>query len=136
VTPVTAALLLALAGCASTVTPTDRIEAPAIVHNAALLQPTPGAGIVTIKRDTGGYLLHRLCFHPVYLDGAPLVDLLGGQGATVYVPPGRHILGLRMVGGCGNSTPELAFEIHAGERQAYRTAIEQTNDVSLKPTAF
>jgi hypothetical protein len=132
-----AALLItaALAGCASTVTPTTELQAPVVVSNPALLRPSANAGEVLIKRDRG--MQGGGCNHQLLLDGAPFAELRPGEGVTIYPAAGDHILGMAPARGlCNGSTPEIAIHVVRGARLTFRTSVEQSMDVTIKPTAF
>lgn len=133
---IAALLLLCLAaGCASTPTPDASVGAPITIHMPTLLTPSPGTGIVFIKRDAGFF--GGGCNHAILLDGKLLAELRPGEAVTFYPAAGEHILGLNGgIGLCPNSTPELAIQVRAGERKAYRTLVEQSGDTAIRPTAF
>lgn len=112
------------------------MQRPTAVHARQLLTARSDAGIVVVKRD-GGTTNGVACTHRLWLDGQPLADLEAREGLTFYVPPGEHVLSLKMGGGlCGNAVPEVAFAVAAGQRKVFRSGVQVGGAPVLQATAF
>jgi hypothetical protein len=124
-----------MAGCASTVTPNDALQPPTKIYNLELTKPAANTGTVVVKRDTG--FTGGGCNHLLALDAVQVAELRPGEGITIYPAAGDHILSV--VGGrglCGGSTPEIALHIVPGGRLVFRLSVEQSLDVTIRPTAY
>ena len=124
-----------LQGCATQPQPTSAADPvpEGRILSREWLTPTPGTSEITVKRDPafGG----GACAHTLYLDGRPQAEVRQGEKITLYVRPGRHVLGATVPTICGGSNSEVGVAIEGGERHVFRLSL-QDGAVKVAPTAF
>ncbi len=122
-------------GC-TTVTPDSELRPAAHVLAPDLLRADPAAALVVIKRDQSS-LSGIGCKHRIDLDARPVVWLSVGQGVSLYVTPGPHVLSVSTPDfPCPGAVIEAGFEARAGQRMAFRVGQPTGGDIMLMPTAF
>lgn len=67
---------------------------PPTYLDQAVEQPAPNRYPISIER--GKHMLIDAKALYVFLDGAPVATIDGGQTATIYARPGHHIIGVTM----------------------------------------
>jgi hypothetical protein len=114
-----------LLGCSTTPTPTADVKsiAGSQIIAANYFRRTDASQIeVLIKRDVGftgsgsGIIFH--------IEGKPVAKLGAGQGARIYLKPGKYLFGVLPTLNLGfNSLMEIEAEVNANVRQVYRIYI-------------
>jgi len=125
--------LVVIAGCATTAVPLDQAKPGKVAPNE-WQSPTPGSGTLTIVRDTG--MQGAACTSHVLINGKPVADLRIAQTATVYLPPGEYIAGVRNATICGGGDSSVSVTMTAGARKAYRVGISVAGDLKIEPAAL
>lgn len=106
-------LALLLAGCAAM--PARHVE-------SSWSEPGPGLQTVTVERPSrwpgGAPLL-------VWVDGKVSAEVPGGQAINLYLPEGRHIIGVGMPGRSGSEAPErtIVVDVTPGSQPLLRASI-------------
>lgn len=98
------------------------------------LNPAPGTGEVTVKRDSGSF--GAACPTRIYLNGRALADLGAGEKVVAHLPAGDHILSAQPTGICGGGMSEAQARVVAGGRLNFRFGISSSGASGLYPTAF
>lgn len=106
-------VLLFLAGC--TAMPARHID-------QAWAKPADGLHVVTVERPSrwpGGAPLI------IWVDGKQVAALPGGQAINLYLPEGRHIIGVGMPARSGSEAPErtAAVDVSATSHPLLRAGI-------------
>jgi hypothetical protein len=104
---------LALTSCAS--------FGPTKCLTANACSPGPGKHAISIERDTHfGY--NKLPMR-IYVDGAPIAEVLGGETINLYVADGRHIVGIDS--GPAKEKPDmtLAVDVNAANQPILRASL-------------
>lgn len=115
-----AALVLALAGCA-TPTPSDQGASPArLILDPSMTRRNPAAGMLTVRRDAASAADE--CRHRIFLDGNPVADLRPNEVITIYAPPGPHRLKAEQTGSTCHGGNELAATSEQGKGRLFMTA--------------
>ena len=108
-------LVCLLVACAtSPIPPAERREVTRNrVYNPALVSPTTQRSASLILTRDADYNAGSAAGIDVFIEGQRLVRLAERETVTVYVTPGRHIMGVRFSWGPGPSTErEFVAEIH------------------------
>ncbi len=144
---VAAACIAGTPGCATqssydtSVAPvtTGQKEVPSDRQYTSMSEPRENAGILVIRRDKG--LLGSGCKKYLYIDGERVADLKAGEGVTLYVTPGEHIIssGWSKKGLCAMSVGKMTerdFVIEPNQTRRYRLSTGGAGDDTIQPTAF
>ena len=134
------ALLLAFAasGCVTIPTSTTPITmqsgkpVPAErIYQRELTVPSPGhTAKVSFFRDAGTLGSH--CTHKIFVDGQDVFAIRGGEYQTLYLAPGRYLLGWEIEGGiCPKRDVRHQTVLSDGAEETYRIFIPS---VALGPT--
>ena len=127
-------LVLLVAGCATTVTPTAETSPAAAVLAPGMTRQLPGTVAVTLKRDSG--FGGAGCTTRVYVGGTPIADLRVGQAIVVYMAPGDYVVGAKVTTLiCGGGDAETAMRVLEGRPSAYRIGSGQDGTLRISPTA-
>lgn len=135
--------VLLLAGCATSPIPSGtEVKLPFRILAPELFEATPGAGTVSVARDTGW--TGSKCPARVYLDSKAAADLQPGETAVMYASPGKHMLAVGPSpdsnvlcrNGAESMRREVSVDVVAGETARYRQAISGNGEPALMPTAF
>lgn len=124
---------LTIAGCATSPVGADDAKVGTLISNP-WQNPSPNAGEFVVTRDKG--LMGGACSQEVYVDSHAIATLRTGQKVIVYLPPGKHMAGVRPTGLCGGGSAGVALTVEAGKRQVYRVASGQSGDVKIEPSPF
>ena len=106
---------------------------PGAPLNEALTTPTPGAGRIVVKRDSG--FMGGGCMHRIHLDGAPAAELRMGQAVTLYTRPGEHVVSAVAAGFC-DGVSEATVMVDIGKTKSLRSGYDGNGNIRLQPTAF
>jgi hypothetical protein len=117
-------------------TPPERVYAP------ELLIPSGDRVELIVARDAG--LMGSGCMTAVYFDGRRVSVIDNAEKITLYVLPGRHILGTgpnpdgRALCRLGSERTRRETEVFAelGKQLKYRLAYGANGEISVMPTAF
>lgn len=103
-------LAASLAGCAI---------APAKFVDPALATAAPGTHIVSIERGKWFGAAHAPMW--IYVDGAHVADLYGGQAMNLHLKDGRHLIGVA-VKSHGDNRPEreIVVDVSASNQPILR----------------
>jgi len=133
-----------LAGCSSA--PINTSSAPSVpierVYEKTLIQPAEGRVDVVVARDKG--FVGGGCNTAVYLDGTKIAAIHQGEMITLYLAPGRYILGHGpnpegsglCKYGAESARKETGVTAELGKPLKYRLAISANGESSIMPTAF
>lgn len=121
----TAIAAIALVGCSTTPTPTSEVKPVSgsqIIASHYFRRSDTSQIEVLIKRDvgfTGGG--SGIVFH---IDGKPVAKLGAGQGARIYLKPGKYLFGVLPTLNLGfNSLMETEADVSESVSQVYRIYI-------------
>ena len=131
-----AALFVLLVGCSTTPISNEqaRWASQSSILDRTYLNPAPGTGEVTVKRDSGSF--GAACPTRIYLNGRALADLGAGEKVVAHLPAGDHILSAQPTGICGGGMSEAQARVVAGGRLNFRFGISSSGASGLYPTAF
>jgi hypothetical protein len=130
---------LILVACSTTPTPTSEVKPVAgsqIIAAQYFHRTDPSQIEVMIKRDVGftgagsGIIF--------FIDGKQVAKLGAGQGARIYLKPGKYLFGVLPALNLGfNSLMETDAEVNGSQRQIYRiyTGFGGTNSVRIARTS-
>lgn len=89
---------------------------PVIPLVAKYASPNAGAGLVTVER---GHTITSIAHvpHVIFIDGEAVATLADGKAMNMYLPYGRHIVGVALEGKRFPTEPvvELAVDVSATE---------------------
>ncbi|KJZ41568.1 hypothetical protein [Pseudomonas fluorescens] len=130
--------LLALVGCATSPVPNARaVSAPAdrlLAHQADL----PGAGKITVIRDSG--FLGSGCYATIFLNGDRAAKLDPKEKATFILPPGEWVVGAALEGGglCGTNEKRTETEtiLKQGQEKYFRVFSSPDSGLDVRPTSL
>lgn len=131
--------ILFFSGCSTTPTPTSEvrpISGSQIIAASYFRRTDPGQVEVLIKRDvgfTGGG--SGIIF---FIDGKQVAKLGAGQGARIYLKPGKYLFGVLPTLNLGfNSLMETEADVNGSPPQVYRIYIGYggTNSVRIARTS-
>ncbi len=126
-------LLVFTAGCATqpvAVGERRQVSRDRIV-NSALLAPSPERTAKLIITRDAGYV-GSLAGIDVFVGGQPVARLATSESITVYVTPGRHLVGVRFSWGPVPPT-EREFIADPQKPSRIRVTTEQNANLDLKP---
>jgi hypothetical protein len=134
----TAIALISLAGCATSPVPNAQaVSAPAdrlLAHQADL----PGAGKITVIRDSG--FLGRGCYATIFLNGDRAAKLNPKEKATFILPPGEWVIGAALEGGglCGANEKRTEAEtiLKQGQEKSFRVFSAPDAGLDVRPTSL
>ena len=131
-----AVLASVVAGCATRpVADTDTTPVPLDrIIDSRFLQPSPGSGAVSIKRDRG--FGGSACSSRVFVDATPTADLRPSEKLVVYLSSGDHIISAWPNGLCGGGMSEARASVTSGSHLAFRIGYGSNGDFYINPTAF
>lgn len=115
-----ALLLVALAGCSTTLTPDAEMVPARTVLDPVVTAQRADRGLLLVKRDKGGHPGGALCDHEVSLDGKVVAKLKPGEFVAMYATPGEHIIGFRALATCPGANAVTAMA-EVGKRKTFRT---------------
>lgn len=122
-----------LAACSTTPITQGEAAPPTAVLAPELLSVAPGTGEVAILRDRGG--LGSGCLHQVTVDGRHVATLDNGEGVTLHLPAGQHVIGVNFGRGiCPNVAMSAEPIVEAGERIVYRISLAADGAARLTRT--
>ena len=104
---------------ASSVAPA-RLTAP-----AAMRSPCDGCGELIVTRDVDDNSKLAFDMH-LSIDGTKVAEINGGEKATFWLQPGKHVLTVRLTGqgfGLANE-PSATVAIQPGQTQHYRLGVD------------
>lgn len=133
----TPVVLAVLSGCATQPIPTSEaaLVPDSRIHDRALLQPLPGTGSITVKRDSG--FLGSGCNTSVYANGALIAQLAPSEKITFHMPEGKHVLSAWPNNPCGGGLTEVEASVNANKPLTYRIgSANNGGGATLYPTAF
>ena len=135
---VVACLLASYIGCATVSVPTS--QALAIPYNQWIapefaIKHASGDVEVIVKRDSGvfgsGY---TIVFH---VEGKPIVKLEAGEIARLYLPPGKHLLGVFPEPNIlwAGTLYEIEADVRTDLAQVYRIFITSSGAIQISRTS-
>lgn len=118
------ALVVLLSGCAS-VPPSagvlDAAPPAATIMAPAMTVPRDGTGVVVVLRDPTYY--GSGCGNRVLVNGKPVAELDRGEKVTLYLAPGEHVVGVRIVSRiCTEASDEVTVVSVVGKRSVYQVS--------------
>lgn len=131
--------MLFVFGCSTTPTPTTEIKpvtGSQIIAANYFRRADPSQIEVLIKRDVG--LTGAGSGIIFFIDGKQVAKLGAGQGARIYLKPGKYLFGVLPTLNLGfNSLMETEADVNASQRQIYRIYIGfgGTNSVRIARTS-
>lgn len=133
---IAAAFFLILVGCATTPLPTDEaLQVPSTrVLQPSALNPTPGFGSITIKRDVGA--MNWICNTTISVDLTPIAIVDRGEKLSIYLAPGTHILAVSSNFGCGGDVVEEKIDVHTDMHLTLRIGFGSNKGLFFKPSAL
>lgn len=129
-------LSVSLVGCATQPIPTAEAKfVPDIrINDRTYFQPSPGTGIVTVKRDSG--FGGSACNTSVYTDGNLAAQLAPSEKIVFHMPEGTHIISAWPNNPCGGGMVEVDASVKANKPLTFRIGYGSNGDFGLYPTAF
>jgi hypothetical protein len=130
--------LLIMTGCATTTTPSAEVR---LISDSQIIAPSYFQRSnakqieVLIKRDQG--LIGSGTGVIFSIEGKPVARLGAGQGARIYLNPGRYLFGVLPTVNLGlSSIVEIEAEVNNSVRQVYRIAtVMGTSGVRIARTS-
>lgn len=131
--PATAACAL-LSACATNPVPTsEAVPVPARrILDPQILAPSPGAGNLVIKRDSGW--MGTACTVRLYVGGIPAADLRTSEMIELLLPPGEYHLAAAPRGICRGEMAEARIVIAREHPKTYRIAAGMNGEFRIRPT--
>ena len=123
---------MALAGCSTdpvTLQTAKSVSADRIYAQDTMVRSSPEQAKVTFLRDSGLY--GSACSHDIYVDQKKVFAIRQGEGASVFLQPGEHLLRMETGGGmCPNIAASQEANLKPGSSQVYRILLP--SDGSLR----
>lgn len=129
-----AMLLVLLAGCATTPTPSESADPVPGDRLYAYQQNTGGEATLVVTRDNG--FLGSACNTRLMIDGRLAAEIGPGETAKFYIPAGDVILGVNSNSVCGGGLKEREAKLSAGMVKKFRISIDTSGSMDLSPTAY
>lgn len=124
-------LCAALAGCATTPTPTEIAEP--VVSTLPAGTMTAGRGIVSVTRDRG--FTGSGCKYYIYVDSTEVGFVESGQRLEFGADPGERVVTADVRGICGGGTANVTVNVRADQTTYLRAGAAQSGDLRLEPAA-
>lgn len=127
------ALPFLLAACSTSPISADQARPATQVIAPELLSPSPGTGTVAVLRDRG--LFGTACLHQVKVNGRHVATLDNGEGVTLHLPAGNHLLNVESGRGiCPNVMMTAEPVVVEGGRITYRISLSSDGALRLNRT--
>lgn len=124
------ATTLALTACA-TAPPTHPKPVPSDRQYA---QPPSGSATLSVTRDSG--LFGSACGVTLFVDGAKMAKLSGGERVQYRIASGQHIVGASASAGiCNTGLRETQIDAKSDQTIWLRVSMGGSGDLNLAPTA-
>lgn len=105
------------------------------IIDRTLTQPTKGAVMTVVKRDSG--TKGAFCTATIAVDGKDVAEVGMSEKVSLYLAPGEHIIGARLskaVPFCGGENVETTVNVKS--EAAYRFGTNAGGDFYLNKTAW
>jgi hypothetical protein len=135
---VSLAVVILLAGCSTTGTPTNeamKVSPTRLLAPVGWRAPAAGAGQLSIKRDHG--LVGSACTVRIFVDAVPVAELLQREIVTLYLPLGDYVVSATpSTSVCPDTVVESGVRLTEAKPTVLRVGFAQSLDLVLQPTAF
>lgn len=100
-----------------------------------LFTPLENSAEITVKRDE---IFGIPCTSRLFINAATVADIHKSEKAIIYLPPGNHILSVKMNMPCGmgNGIGETSVTLSVGEKRIFRITHGKHGEIGIQPTAF
>ena len=126
-----AVTILAIAGCATTPTPTERAEPAVTTLEAGAMRQ--GRGVIAVTRDTG--MMGIACRYYLFVDSVAVGFVTAGQRLEVGADPGERVVTADVRGICGGGTANYAVHVQPDAVHYLRIGATQSGDLRFEPAA-
>lgn len=128
--------MLSATGCATQpISNSAAVNVPSErVIDSKYLQPMPGTGQVTVKRDSG--FGGSGCSSRIFVNAKPVADIETSEKVVLYLPPADYIFSAWAKGMCGGSMSEVRSAVKVGDDLSFRVGYGSNGDFSINATAF
>ncbi len=139
----TFASMFLLIGCTTSPVSSDKAKSVSADRILGFNTYYPSAAKLIITRDSG-FLAGGGCYMAILIDSKTAARIDTSEIVTLYVDPGRHIIGIagdKLGGGLCNSSlgkpiKESSTVIESGETQKFRISGDTTSGLDIRPTTL